>query len=307
MPISPDLVGVAKRELKNFDIIHLHSLRTIQNVIIHHYAKKYRIPYVLQLHGIASWRNRFRLQGAFDTFFKSSLIGDASRIIALSNFMAKIIGLDWNKVVVVPNGIDLPVKGSIPEGAFKEKFGIESRYMVLYVGRVGMDKGLDFLVKSFSLLTRDMTDVSLVIVGPDDGYLKRLQMLVNELNLQDRVTFTGFLNSEEISAAYSDADVLVDPKPMEEFGLTPFEAILCSTPAIVVEGNGCAEWLSKCNWKYFVKFNDLDGLKDLCLRLFRGVEKERLEAAREWIIQNLSWERVVERLESVYFDICGSS
>lgn len=307
MPIPLGMLEVVKRELKNFDIIHLHSLRTIQNVIIHYYAKKYEVPYVLHLHGIVSWRDSFQLQNVFDKIFKSSLVGDASRIIALSNFMVNAIGLNWNKVVVVPNGIDLPVTAHSPKGLFKKKFGIKDRYIVLYVGRIGMDKGLDFLVKSFRLLMRDVTDVSLVILGPDDGYLKRLQILVNELNIQDRVIFTGFLNSEDILAAYRDADVLVDPKPMEEFGLTPFEAILCDTPAIVVEGSGCAEWLNKCNWKYFVKFNDLQGLRNLCLSLFNGVEKENLETAREWIMKNLSWERVVERLESVYFDICGGS
>ena len=49
--VSPMLVKEARNNLKNFDIIHFHGYRTIQNVIVHHYAKRYGVPYILQAHG----------------------------------------------------------------------------------------------------------------------------------------------------------------------------------------------------------------------------------------------------------------
>lgn len=47
----PGMVPETKRHLKDFDIIHLHCFRSFQNIVIHHYAKKYGVPYVLDTHG----------------------------------------------------------------------------------------------------------------------------------------------------------------------------------------------------------------------------------------------------------------
>ena len=42
-----------KKNLKNYDIIHLHEFRSYQNVVVSRYAKKYNIPYIIQPHGSA--------------------------------------------------------------------------------------------------------------------------------------------------------------------------------------------------------------------------------------------------------------
>lgn len=48
---TPQMKKQLKKEIKNFDIIHVHDFRTYQNTVIHRYAKKFGIPYVLQAHG----------------------------------------------------------------------------------------------------------------------------------------------------------------------------------------------------------------------------------------------------------------
>src|SRR3972149_11455357 len=49
--VTPSLVGAVKKNLKDFDVIHLHCVRSYQNIIIHSWAKKYGVPYVLDQHG----------------------------------------------------------------------------------------------------------------------------------------------------------------------------------------------------------------------------------------------------------------
>ena len=49
--IMPKMISESKRSIKDYDIIHMHCYRNFQNVILHHYAQKYSIPYVIDAHG----------------------------------------------------------------------------------------------------------------------------------------------------------------------------------------------------------------------------------------------------------------
>ena len=108
--ITPQLISHAKEEVKKFDVIHLHEYRTFQNIVIHHYATKYDIPYVLQAHGslprIGSWR---KLKSIYDVLFGYRLLKDAAKVIALNKMEVeqyRSIGISEEKIAIIPNGID---------------------------------------------------------------------------------------------------------------------------------------------------------------------------------------------------------
>ena len=83
--ITPSMWKFAKEGLKDFDVIHMHNYRTFQNIVIHHYAMKYGIPYVLQSHGsLPRAMAKQRLKWIYDAFFGNSLLKDASKLIALN-------------------------------------------------------------------------------------------------------------------------------------------------------------------------------------------------------------------------------
>jgi len=87
--ITPQLISFAGKEVKKFDVIHLHEIRTFQNIMIRHYAYRYGVPYVLQAHGslprIMAWR---RLKWIYDVFFGYRLLRGTSKVIALSRVEA---------------------------------------------------------------------------------------------------------------------------------------------------------------------------------------------------------------------------
>ncbi|TRZ52826.1 MAG: hypothetical protein D4S01_02285 [Dehalococcoidia bacterium] len=110
-PVPYYLPFIAMKEVKQFDIIHIHGYRDLLTVIIHHYAKKYGIPYVLQAHGsLPMIMAKQRLKWIYDVFFGYRLLRDASKVIALSRTEAKQyrdMGVPEEKIEVMPNGIDL--------------------------------------------------------------------------------------------------------------------------------------------------------------------------------------------------------
>ncbi|MCG6973863.1 MAG: glycosyltransferase [Desulfobacterales bacterium] len=106
--------------------------------------------------------------------------------------------------------------------------------MILYVGRFAPIKGLNRLLKSFSLTTRPSRSV-LVMVGGDGEHSFMAQQLKNKamaLHIQDRLIFAGRVDQEILPLYYNAADVLVVPSYYESFGLVALEALACGTPVV---------------------------------------------------------------------------
>jgi len=249
--VTLQLASFLKRDLKRFDVIHLHEYISFQNIVTYNYARKYGAPYVLQAHGslprIGNWR---KLKWIYDLFFGHRLLRDASKVIALSEVESqqyRNMGVPDEKIAVIPNGIDLSEYAVLPpRGSFKRKFDIpEDKKVVLYLGRIHKTKGVDLLVKAYAYLIKEMkgTDALLVIAGPDDGYLSEVRSLVASLGTSNSVLFTGFISSEDKLSALVDADVFVTPS-FYGFPVTFLEACATGTPIITTNLGDTLEWIN---------------------------------------------------------------
>lgn len=131
----------------------------------------------------------------------------------------------------IPCGIDLrtyrPVKKRVPlKGP-----GTKS---IFYVGRLERRKGVDYLVKAFGELVREIPEAHLVIAG-EGGRKSRLQQLV-ELNKIPNVEFVGYVDDDEKRRLLGNADLACFPSIYGEgFGIVLLEAMAMGVP--VVAGN----------------------------------------------------------------------
>jgi glycosyltransferase involved in cell wall biosynthesis len=300
------------KEIKKFDIIHLHGSRNFQNIVAHHYAKKYNIPYILQAHGsLPRIIQKQRLKRLYDWVWGDGILKDASKVIASTKIEAeqyKKMGVDENKIEIVPNGIDLSEYENLPErGEFRRKYSIrENEKIVLYLGRIHKIKGIDLLVEAFADLINELDDVRLVIVGADDGFLSMLKKQIEDLNINNRILFTGLLPEKDKLRAYVDADVYVLPSVYETFPVTVLEACICGTPVIVTDRCGTANIVNDNNVGYVVEYNK-DQLQDAIFKILTDVELRRYlgESGKKLVREKLSWDIVVEQLEKIYGDVKG--
>jgi glycosyltransferase involved in cell wall biosynthesis len=218
------------------------------------------------------------------------------------------MGVPDEKIGVIPNGIDLSEYGNLPpRGAFKKKFFIRNdEKMILYLGRIHRVKGVDILVKAFANVAEKLTDVKLVIVGPDDGYLGELERLIKALKIENDVLIMGPLYGKDKLAAYIDTDVYVLPSRYETFPMSVLEAVACGSPVILSENCGVAGY-----------FKDKVGLvvkpdsKHLEGALFEMLlNQERQEFFREnckTVIEDFSISQTVSMLEKIYEELSPSS
>jgi len=295
-----------KKEISNFDIIHLHNVRTFQNVIIHHYARKYNVPYVLQAHGslvtffYRGWQKRI-----FDAIWGRRILKDATKLIALTPIEAeqyRSMGVSEAKIEIIPNGIDLAEFENLPErGEFRAKHGLDKEQkIILYLGRIHKIKGLDLLARAFADLSKSLNNVKLVIAGSDDGYLPSLKKLVADSGMTGKVLFTGLLYGQEKLEAYIDADVYVLSSFYEIFGITVLEALACGTPVIVTDRCGIANVVD--GQAGLVVPYEKDQLRDGLLHMLND-ERMRLqfgEKGKSLVREKFDWEKIVEQIENTY-------
>ena len=124
--ISPSMKSWLKTNIINFDLIHMHDLRSYQNNVACVYAQKHNIPYVLQPHGSTPRvMGKIGLKWLYDMAFGYRLIKGASHVIAVSNEEAEydrsMIGRNGT-ISVIYNGMDMGgVHNSVSQGDFKKK------------------------------------------------------------------------------------------------------------------------------------------------------------------------------------------
>lgn len=296
---------IAKKEVKDFDVIHIHEHRTLLAAIVRHYAKKYRIPYVLQAHGsVLPTFQKQRLKNIFDLFFGYRILKDASKVIALTKTEAeqyKKMGVDENKIEIVPNGIDLSEYNNLPKrGEFRRKYSIrDEEKIILFIGRLHKTKGIELLVKTFTDISKEFNSIKLVFVGPDDGYRSTLEELIRALKMNDKVLFTGFVTNDVKMAAFVDADVFVTPS-FSGFPVTFLEACACGTPIITTNNGDELDWIDD-KVGYVVEY-DKDQLGDAITKVLsdEGLRRGFGEEGKRLVREEFGWDKIVRQMENVY-------
>ena len=308
---SPKMKAWLSQNISKYDIIHLQDYRSYQNAIVSDCAKVLGIPYVLQARGsVLPFFEKQLLKNCFDLVWGKKILEGAEKIIALTEVEAVQygkMGVPRDKIVIIPNGIDLMLYNCMPsKGLFKSKYGIpQEEKMVLFLGRVHKIKGIDLLIEAFSTISSEMSNVKLVVVGPDDGYLEDLQKQILQLDIAEKIIFTGPIYGEEKLSAYVDADAYVLPSLSEAFPNTVLEAWTCGTPVIVTEScGGISKFVQEAG---IVVKRDSDELaREIKRILLDGAFSRECCRKGEALIKNeFNSESVIAKIEECYRQVIG--
>ncbi len=141
----------------------------------------------------------------------------------------------------------------------KEMVSVLRRYsldsgkrFLLYVGGISPHKNLQALVGAFHQLISDsrFADVRLMLVGDykDDSFFSAyspLKNYIDQLHLDERVIFTGFIADKDLAYLYNAAALMVLPSLEEGFGLPAIEAMACGTPVVSSDRGSLPEVLGE--------------------------------------------------------------
>ena len=308
--LMPGLALWCRNNLQQYDVVHMHVYRTFQNIILYYYCRKYNIPYVMDAHGsVPYFTKKNFIKKIFDKFIGKSILKNASVLLAETEIgVDEYIELDStinrNKVVVLSPPFDTDEYLQLPKkGDFRKKYNISlDEKVISFLGRVHYIKGNDFLIKGFAEFVRNNQDSKLVIIGPDDGHMAECKEIVNNLDIKDKVIFTGFLGGEYKNSALVDSDIVVQLSRQEQGAWAPLEAVLCETPIVVTGHTGTGEDIKRLNAGYLVDFDDVNGLSNIFINIFDSYDlaMNKTLKAKQYIEQHLSFNCRVGEYTDIY-------
>jgi glycogen synthase len=226
---------------KNFDVIHAHDWLTFGAGIE---AKKVSgRPLVVHIHA-----TEFDRTGGNPNPYVYNLEKEgfehADKICAVSNYTKnKVVehyGIDPAKIEVVHNAVE----HRNVEHIEAPKLSIQDK-IVLFLGRITIQKGPDWFLKTAKLVLDHNPKVTFVVAGSGDMESHMISQAA-ELGISDKIHFTGFLSGDDIDRAYKMASLYVMPSISEPFGITPLESMRNGTPVLISKQSGVSEVVTHC-------------------------------------------------------------
>jgi glycosyltransferase involved in cell wall biosynthesis len=177
--------------------------------------------------------------------------------------------------------------------------GHAERRRVLFAGRMVREKGVDVLIRA----ARDV-DAEFVICG-DGRLLEAMRRLARRNGVQERISFTGWLDSERLAREFAEASVVVVPSLWPEpFGLVGIEGLAAGRPVIASATGGVEDWLDDGISGLCVKPGDAGELAAALNLLLADPERQHAMgiAGRQAVSTRFSPERHAEKILHAYRD-----
>jgi glycosyltransferase involved in cell wall biosynthesis len=256
-----------------------------------------RSPYAITLRGNETMHARF--------FFRRLALRWAIRradcVVTVSerlrDFAIQECGAPPGKVRTIPNGVDTSLFRPRDRQAARERFGIPpAAPLILSAGYLIERKGHHRVLQALHRLRRQGADVHLAIAGgpgAEGHFAPTLHRLVEELNLQDCVHFTGQLAPAGLAELMSAADVFCLASTREGWPNVVHESLACGTPAVSTDVGGVPDMLPSTAYGFVVPVNDQASLES-ALRRALSTQWDRAAIAA-WG-QSRSWEHVAEEV-----------
>lgn len=224
----------------DLDIVHSHDPFAI-GLFGLAVAKRFRLPYVHTYHTLYPEYVHYIWEAQFTRAMAERLSREfcdqCDLVLAPSTKIERALS-EWGVTAplkLLPTGVDaqrFATPGPNAAAEFRARFGIaEEDRLLTFVGRIGLEKNIDALVDAIGYVRTPHARLVIVGNGPHRGELERR---IAELGLKDRVTFTGYLQREDVVSAYAASDLLFFASLSETQGLVIAESMASGLPVVAV-------------------------------------------------------------------------
>jgi len=185
---------------------------------------------------------------------------------------------------------------------------------ILTMCRLVPTKGIDRVIDALNIIKRKI-DFHLYVGGGSDTdtisgeeqeNVLRIKEMIKRYNIQDRVTFLGYIDHDRVLPAYyRKADLFILPSRFEPFGLTTLEAMACGTLPIVSHTAGSKEIIIDGLNGFIVNTHDRKELANTILKILADnkLRKKVSENAAFTISEHYSWDKIVNKFISLYNEL----
>ena len=230
------------RNVKNYDLVHIHALFSYAAIPAAFWASYYQVPYIIRPLGVLSvlgmHKRRPWLKKLSYELIEKNIIRGAALIHYTSEqerVEAAQLGIRHCSVII-PNSVEIPNQSLKSARSYLRARHpqLADRLIILFLSRLDPKKGLDILLPAFAEVRAKHPKAILVIAGSGKpSYVSILQQHADRIGIASDVVWTGFLTGDEKWSALAESDIFVLPSYSENFGLAVAEAMACGLPVVV--------------------------------------------------------------------------
>ena len=292
-----------------FDLIHNHDWLT--SLAARTLKHKYRLPLVATIHATERGRGRGDLQTKEARRIHTAewwLTYEAWRVICCTRYMAdevhRYFDAPEDKIDVVPNGVD-PARFEALEkvdlSAFRARYASPEQKIVLHVGRIVREKGVEILVRGVPSVLASVPNALFIIAGKGPE-LEKLRHLVQQMGLAQEVKMLGYIEDSDRDRLYKVADCAVFPSLYEPFGIVALEAMAARTPVVVSEVGGLREVVRHGETGITIYPDDIESCAWGIVQALEHPEwaRKRVESAYREVVSIYNWDRIAGETEAIY-------
>ena len=295
----------------DYDIIHSNTVFSPLISISNWICKLRQIPYIITPHGMLepwslsykAWKKRL-----YFTLLEKPSFQTCRTIQVNSSSEAnsiKSLGIK-SPIVIVPNGIHRQEFENLPDpDLFYQQFPhTRNKTLILFLGRIDPKKGLDLLAPAFNKVYNQFPQTHLIVAGPDTiGFLPTAKSYFTQAGCLEAVTFTGMLKGELKLSVLAAANIYIAPSYSEGFSMSVLEGMATGLPCVITTGCNFPE-AGMANAAKIVDIN-ADDIADALIQLLQNADeaKKMGDRARQFILDNYTWDRIALKMVSVYEDI----
>jgi len=279
-----------------FDVIHAHDWMTYPAGIAA--AAISGKPLVVHVHSTEFDRSGEHVNQRIYDIERAGMHA-ADKVAAVSFLTKGIIvsryGVPGEKVEVVYNAVEANGQQKV-DGRLPAAIGRDEK-IVLFLGRITMQKGPDYFLAAAKKVLEVMPDVRFIMAGSGDMVRRTVEMAVH-MGIGHKVLFTGFLRGDDVAKVFKMADVYVMPSVSEPFGIAPLEALSHDVPAIISKQSGVSEVLTHV---LKVDFWDINEIANKIIAVLRHPPlRETLKRHASLEVRKFSWQDAARQCVQMY-------
>ncbi len=242
-----------------------------------------------------------------------SICESADSLVAISENEKKDLiegyGADKRKITVIYNGVDTEhFNPDIKAFEIRERYKIKSDPLVVYVGGIGIRKGIPYLIESIPHVLKEIPNAKFLLVGGSDtDFQNKLLARINKLNIQKSVIFTGSVNHFDLPKYYGAADIYAMAPLYDDIPKAILEAMACGKAVVSTGVDGIPEIVDK-NSGILVPPRDPEKFANAIIKLLSDKElSEKLgKNGRELMVKKYTWKQTAEQYLNLYEKLSNS-
>lgn len=301
----------------DFDVIHVHVSITGLFLVVMSPNLKKRLFYTS--HATRRGRKSRNLLDRQAIALENQMVKRVRTSIVLNELVREELitkaKVKSNGVIVLPMGTNTDrFNPAIDIGDIRQRYGLEGKAIILFVGRIREDKGIEYLVKAANIVVNEFgcDNVLFMLVGPTEEfilskemrspYLDNIMHLIDDYRLQQLVWLTGVVPLEDLRKLYVACDLFVLPSLTEAAPQVIIEAMSSGKPVIGTKVGAIPTQIMEGKNGFLIDPADERQLAEKIKYLINNPdERKRMgDYGRKLAEEEFDWSKITGRLLQVY-------